>query len=550
MSAATARQRDGAHLLGLTLALVGASMLVLPGAVTPTMDDWTYAWSVEEWVRTGQLRLLDWSIHYPIAQIFWAVPFAQLFGFSFVTLHVSTLVLAWLGLVAFFLMLRLDGVSRPVSSLATLLLFLQPPVFLLSQSFMTDVPFLSVMNVVMLAYALWVARGRRVYLAVGRALVVVAFLIRQIAAFTALVPLVYWLVVARRHGRRPRIADVAVAIAPLLVIVLSWAAIQASIGTTSIYASKLSAMQETFLSVSWWLSGAPWRIYLAGAGHVVISVSFLLSPVALPLVLGRSRRALALALAVVAVLSAVKIWTWGATDRLLDVGDLAGTLRLLPGAPSERQTADWGVYVVTAIALASAVALVATLIDRVRDASAIGLLVLTNAALQFAAIEVLWLYHDRYYLPLLPGLVYLVVRSRPRPSPVMIATLAVLTVVSISGAIDHFRLARTVTSARAWLLSEGAAPHEIDAGYAVNGWWLYAHRENLPPDADPASDVPSVTTRARAPYSVASSPLPAHEVLRVVPFRSWWTTVDRLYVLKRLEAEAATSDHLRVDAGM
>src|SRR3712207_7580105 len=45
-------------------------------------DDWTYAWSVEYFLRTDELRMLEWSAHYPLAQILWGALFSRLFGFS------------------------------------------------------------------------------------------------------------------------------------------------------------------------------------------------------------------------------------------------------------------------------------------------------------------------------------------------------------------------------------------------------------------------------------------------------------------------------------
>jgi len=44
-------------------------------ADVPLHDDWTYAWSVEHFLKTGKLQVLDWSIHYPFAQILWGALF-------------------------------------------------------------------------------------------------------------------------------------------------------------------------------------------------------------------------------------------------------------------------------------------------------------------------------------------------------------------------------------------------------------------------------------------------------------------------------------------
>ena len=72
-------------------------ILVRPFANLPFHDDWTYAWSVEHFVNTGELQVLDWSVHYPFVQILWGVLFCLPLGFSFSALRVSTVVLAWIG---------------------------------------------------------------------------------------------------------------------------------------------------------------------------------------------------------------------------------------------------------------------------------------------------------------------------------------------------------------------------------------------------------------------------------------------------------------------
>ncbi len=80
----------------LTVYFVVCSLLLHPYDNLPFVDDWTYAWSVEQLLKTGELRISDWSAHYPLAQILWGALFSLPFGFSFSTLRVSTVVLAWL----------------------------------------------------------------------------------------------------------------------------------------------------------------------------------------------------------------------------------------------------------------------------------------------------------------------------------------------------------------------------------------------------------------------------------------------------------------------
>ena len=116
-------------------------------ANVPLHDDWTYAWSVEHFLKTGKLAVLDWSIHYPFAQILWGALFCLPFGFSFSALRVSTVMLTWLGALALYGTLRELGRARTDSLIAALVLVANPVFFLLTFSFMTDVPFVSVSNI-------------------------------------------------------------------------------------------------------------------------------------------------------------------------------------------------------------------------------------------------------------------------------------------------------------------------------------------------------------------------------------------------------------------
>src|SRR5919108_3055797 len=193
---------DRAALVGLTVLTLTVTLLAYSPAAVPLIDDWLYAWSVEHFLQTGAVRILEWSMHYPLAQILWGALFSQLFGFSFAVLRLSPLILAWAGLLAFFLTLREIGIRPLPASLGTLVLLCNPVLFMLSHSFMTDVPFVSVMNGALLYYVRWANRGRTQDLALGSGLATVAFLIRQPGAVIALVPIGYLLLVHLVGGTR------------------------------------------------------------------------------------------------------------------------------------------------------------------------------------------------------------------------------------------------------------------------------------------------------------------------------------------------------------
>ena len=141
-------REDRLIVAGITGVMLAMSVLVYSPVEVPIIDDWTYAWSVEYFLETCKLRMLEWSAHYPLAQILWGALFSRLLGFSFAALRLSTLVLAWAGLLALYGTLRELGTRPVLAGLGTLLLWCNPVAFVLSHSFMTDVPFVSVMNVV------------------------------------------------------------------------------------------------------------------------------------------------------------------------------------------------------------------------------------------------------------------------------------------------------------------------------------------------------------------------------------------------------------------
>src|SRR5439155_27066968 len=105
-------------------------------------------------------------------------------------------------LLAFYLTLRELEIRPLPASLGAVMLLCNPVLFMLSHSFMTDVPFVSVMNGSLLFYVRWTKRGHTHDLALGSALAVVAFLIRQLGAALALAPIGYVLLMRLVGGPR------------------------------------------------------------------------------------------------------------------------------------------------------------------------------------------------------------------------------------------------------------------------------------------------------------------------------------------------------------
>ncbi len=106
--------------------------------------------------------------------------------------------------------------------------------------------------------------------------------------------------------------------------------------------------------------------------------------------------------------------------------------------------------------------------------------------------------------------------------------------VAISGTRDMLAFNEACATAARELEASGIPSWDIDAGYAWNGWRLYAHPDNLRPGANRWYDVPFVTSNRATHYSITNSPLPHSEVIRIVPLeRSSWQATRAVYVVRR-----------------
>jgi hypothetical protein len=247
--------------------------------------------------------------------------------------------------------------------------------------------------------------------------------------------------------------------------------------------------------------------------------------------------------AVIGVLSALCLWQTGALPNPLGImltwDELGLSRELIAGQIAHRQLPRWGQGVVLAVSLSAAVGLVAALWDGLRcwphGVRRPSTVLLLNGLLQSLLFEALWLYNDRYYLPLLPVFMALLL-AHLRPTKVMItvgmAGVLLWGAIAVTGTIDHFRYNLTVVEARDWLLRQGVAPEHIDAGYALNGWWLYAHARSGPPRRGWEPDVPWVTGWPPLPYKIANVPEPSYAVVRSFHRPMLWATSDAIYVLE------------------
>jgi hypothetical protein len=510
-----------------------ASLWVGPRANVPVIDDWVYAWSVEHLLQTGRLRVLEFSAVYPITQIVWGALFAWVAGFSFGALRCSTLVLSTLGCWAVYLTLREMECRPSTSLLGACALALDPVYFALSFSFMTDVPFVSLAAIATYFYVSGVRRDRTARLWVGGLLTLAAFLVRPLAIILP------FSVAPALLGRTDRRSAVRRSALPLITTVVAMVALRSAIGR-ALGPLDWEANREGGLR--WWFM-IPMATYAKWNIGLLVESVFPLAPVLLASMV-RWRRAMLVAAVGLLLMVPLRLglgtlptplpdWqTWSLQDiaaRAMIGGDLAASTWSLRVTPALSVLAVLAVAALTVICVRGCV--------RAPRWGPAELVVGTLALLHLALINLLWLYNDRYYLVLAPSLVILGARAldQDRLAKLMAAACLVLwAAIAVSGTRDMLAFSEACAAAAREVEATGVPAWEIDAGYPLNGWRLYAHSENLPPGSDRRYDVPFVTSDRPTRYAIMNRPLPGFEVVRVVPLeRASWQTTRAVYVLRR-----------------
>lgn len=127
--------------LAICLASLAFVVMLRPFQNTPFVDDWVYAWSVENLITHGRLQILNFSDNVNVAQILWGAIACLPLGFSFTALRVSTWLLGLAALCGLYLLARELDAPRRDALVGTATLAVYPVFTLLSVTFMTDVPF-------------------------------------------------------------------------------------------------------------------------------------------------------------------------------------------------------------------------------------------------------------------------------------------------------------------------------------------------------------------------------------------------------------------------
>jgi hypothetical protein len=430
------------------------------------------------------------------------------------------------------------GRTRSESLIATLVLVLNPVFFVLTFSFMTDVPFVSVSNIAFLFIVRGISRKNSLQVWSGCGFAASAFFIRQIAIAIPASLFLYVLFTPNYRTRKFILPTISV----------------------SLFLALMPFLIGQVFGLSTQYSGRTWVLDLwvrhydqiiPGVLTVFMHMGLALIPVTVTLVLWFYRRPLFLgSLGALLLLTGCAFLSSGDIPQPLEgmwrLNTLGNERRLLHGIPDRDFLPSWLNYPLFAISLFSFAAAIAKFFEVIRTGNTrvglFGWYALSHLALMLA----LWLFGDgsgRYSLVILPPFIALAaggyLKAKIAKAKIALLSLAIFYSIAMLVTWNETQTSRAIAGAVAWLRGQNIPFADIDAGYVFNGWNLYAHPENLPAGALAERDVPFVTSNEKKPYLIAASPIGGYRVLReyswAIPLRP---LNYKIYVLEQLPDRA------------
>ncbi|HEV2693797.1 MAG TPA: glycosyltransferase family 39 protein [Verrucomicrobiae bacterium] len=426
----------------------------------PLGDDWAFAHGAIWFAHGRGIHYSDWASMPQLGQWLWSCPFLSLTSLSHVALRVSVIVLSWLGLAAFYDLMRQGGISARLAALAACVLALDPVFFVSQGTYMTDVPALSFGLLALNFYARALAGKNVRWLMAALCLAVLAVITRQTMLA---VPVAAGLLLLRdREIRWKPVWLLSMMIPSVVCLYTAW------------WFSRrpdVLPMQPVFS-----LSEILFRPFLAI--HLCGLVAF---PLCLLVPFPKNRNLLTACLLVVLFAAVGVFYFYGglpygglfpySTGMLSPWGTYSPGLVM--GQRDILLTQPWRTLF-TVLGCLGAAQILAVLVERIRARKFPGILAIFTF-LQFLIILTLPGMTDRYLEVLFPGAIFVIATRGAISRPRWLAAVAVTGLCGlVSVALLHDWL--SWNSAR-WDLGRQAVaakavpPADIEGGFEWNGWY-------------------------------------------------------------------------------
>lgn len=577
------RMRLRGHTLrnGLFCALIFAACFWIswPVAQMGFVDDFSYIKSAQVFARTGHLVFNGWATAMLGWQVLWGALFIRLFGFSFMTVKLSTLPLAMASVFLFYVIEVRFRIQPRNAALGSLALGLSPLFLPLAASFMSDIPGLFV--ILLCLYCCQRAAAARTsaaaitWLSVAAASNLAGGTVRQIAWLGALVmvPATAWLLRKRRGVLVAGSLLWAGAIAGVLYC-MHWFAIQPGSVPQSLFAAPLKSLPHPVFTA---------LLYIAGDFLCLLLVVFPVMAAWLPglrAARGASLPAAATILLLFLLLQIVGNWTLPWIPHLLvSEFSVANVAQMSPyrGPLIFPESACLLFSLLTAAAFLAAAASARAWLRASRPMlrSAVSrpmFWLLVPFSLAYCGLLLQHAFQqggdfDRYLLGLMPfALIALIrlyeLRIAARLPAISVVTVALYALLAIAGTHDWFAWQRARLTAIAELRSAGIPRTQIQGGFEYDGWTQIETDGHIqapgvipasgaaPPDPRLASLAPAcrldtarLTPAVRPQFTVAFPPEPCLSPagFAPVPYLTWLPPFHRTIQIQQFPAASISA---------
>jgi hypothetical protein len=443
----------------------------------PLGDDWAFIRGFLAWSKGQGIHYLKWASMPELGQWVWAFPWTWAGGDHIVILRLSTIVLSWLGLLAFYDLLQQYRVPAGRAAFTVACMAFSPLFFLLEGTFMTDVPALS-FSLIALAFYERALRDRK--LATLTAATVVGLLAVTTRQNAIAVPLAAGILLSRDH---------------MLRRCFTWWAMLALLVLVGIGLYAWFQSRRDILPVA-----PTWKPILVYFLTPFILVHYLgLAVLPMLLLKPRPRSWLAFAMGTILVAIAVAVWRSNLEVEgmrpFMPTYDLMGLFPfsipiLGPYGPFAGQfilgngplLADWNLRLgLTILGCFTGGMLLARLDTFEKRARWNGLV--WFSLLQVPIILTAPKFYDRYFLFLLPGVLY---ATALVPTPTWGLRLVASATLVLSGALSLALMHDWLEWNRArWAVGRSAVgihPWQIEGGLEWDGWFAPGPGAPEPPE--------------------------------------------------------------------
>lgn len=546
--------KDWISLATLTILWIAMTYLVAPVGNYPLNDDWVYGQTVKTLLSSGNYYFHQTSSANVGPQIFWGALFCLPFGFSFTALRFSTLVAGLIAILVLYYSIRRVHTDFKIAFIGAALLASNPIFFSLSNTFMTDVPFVTIVVITLFFFIRGFQTGSRRDLLIGLFFGIMSVLVRQVGLITLVGFSIAYPIRFRLNARSIFRSSLTLAIGIATHVLYQYWLIHT--GRTPVLSGHSNVQQLLNFSGRGWYIRQTALSIVVYSGFFVLPLLLFLRPLKMALH-GTINHPFKL-IAVFAMLFTLMAWWKGLAPPLMGnlvniwgIGPLTlrDTYMLEINLPKTGTGPFWATYALGFAAVVSVflitVFILSALYKSIRSAKSTDhnidnalTWLLVGAFASYAAVLILMSCSlpmmDRYILPCVPILILAISKTVPADifrsrvlltaSGMMIASFAIY---SVCGTHDYMEWNRLRWIATQELMANNVAASQIDGGYEFNGSFTYnAHYVAL--------ENKSWWWVDQADFQISSGPVEGYRPIRKYEFTRWLSGEHcAIFVLKK-----------------